>query len=250
MEVKLLSHTPEPERVVATAARLCYAPEAAAEVWSGFTPEKQQAFIGKLVNYGHFSPFEHVVFTFAITGVSRALSHQLVRHRIASYSQRSQRYIDEAAFAVVVPPTVAADPAAREEFARVIGQIQAGYNRLTALGVPKEDARYLLPNACQTQLIMTMNARSLLHFFRLRCCRRAQWEIRELAWKIRREVVKVAPLLFREAGPACLVAGKCAEGTMTCGRPYTREEVDKVGSGQVGLDDPGGTAEAGETTTD
>ena len=134
MEVKLLSHTPEPERVVATAARLCYAPEAAAEVWSGFTPEKQQAFIGKLVNYGHFSPFEHVVFTFAITGVSRALSHQLVRHRIASYSQRSQRYIDEAAFAVVVPPTVAADPAAREEFARVIGQIQAGYNRLTALG--------------------------------------------------------------------------------------------------------------------
>ncbi len=226
MEVKLLSHTPEPERVVATAARLCYASQAAEEVWAGFTPEKQQEFIGKLVNYGHYSPFEHVVFTFAVTGVSRSLSHQLVRHRIASYSQRSQRYINEAAFAVVMPPTVDADPAARAEFNRIIGQIQEGYNRLIGLGIPKEDARYLLPNACQTQLMMTMNARSLLHFFSLRCCRRAQWEIRELAWKIRREAVKVAPLLFREAGPACLAQGKCAEGAMTCGRPYTREDVD------------------------
>ncbi|NLM38042.1 MAG: FAD-dependent thymidylate synthase [Firmicutes bacterium] len=227
MEVKLLSHTPEPERVVATAARLCYAPQAAEEVWTGFTPETQWEFINKLVDYGHLSPFEHVAFTFAITGVSRALSHQLVRHRIASYSQRSQRYVDEAAFPVVVPPTVAAEPAAREEFMRVINQIRDGYNRLTALGIPKEDARYLLPNACQTQLIMTMNARSLQHFFGLRCCRRAQWEIRELAWRIRREVIKVAPLLFRETGPACLVQGRCSEGAMTCGRPFTREDVDQ-----------------------
>lgn len=226
MEVKLLSHTPEPERVVATAARLCYATQAAAEVWTEFTPEKQQEFIGKLASYSHYSPFEHVVFTFAISEVSRALSHQLVRHRIASYSQRSQRYINETSFAVVVPPTVAADPAAREEFNRIIGQIQEGYNRLTALGIPKEDARYLLPNACQTQLIMTMNARSLLHFFSLRCCRRAQWEIRDLAWKIRQEVIKVAPVLFRDAGPACLAQGKCSEGAMTCGQPYTREDVD------------------------
>lgn len=226
MEVELLSYTPEPERVVATAARLCYAPQTAVDVWTGFTPEKQQEFLAKLTTYGHYSPFEHAAFTFAITGVSRSLSHQLVRHRIASYSQRSQRYINEAAFAVVVPPSVAADPAAREEFDRIIGQIQAGYNRLTALGIPPEDARYLLPNACQTQLIMTMNARSLLHFFALRCCRRAQWEIRELAWKIRREVIKVAPALFRGAGPACMVQGRCPEGAMTCGQPYRRGDLD------------------------
>lgn len=226
MEVKLLSHTPEPDRVVATAARLCYSPRDAQEVWTGFTPEKQREFLTKLADYGHYSPFEHVTFTFTITGVSRALSHQLVRHRIASYSQRSQRYINEAAFEVVVPPTVAADPAAQEEFNRVMQQIHAGYTRLTALGIPKEDARYLLPNACQTQLMMTMNARSLLHFFALRCCRRAQWEIRELAWKIRSEASKVAPILFREAGPPCLVEGKCPEGAMSCGEPYTKAEVE------------------------
>ena len=226
MEVKLLTYTPEPDRVVATAARLCYAPQGAEEVWAAFTPEKQEEFLGKLTAYGHFSPYEHVSFTFAIAGVSRALSHQLVRHRIASYAQRSQRYVNEAAFGVVLPPTVAADPAARAEFERVISAIREGYQRLTALGIPKEDARYLLPNACQTQLIMTMNARSLLHFLALRCCRRAQWEIRALAWKVRAEVLQVAPLLFRASGPSCLVQGQCAEGPMTCGRPYTKAEVE------------------------
>jgi thymidylate synthase (FAD) len=220
MDVKLLTHTPEPDRVVATAARLCYSPQAAAEVWTGFTPEKQGEFITKLTSYGHYSPFEHVSFTLAIAGVSRSLSHQLVRHRIASYSQRSQRYINEGAFQVVIPPTVAKEPAAREEFVRIIAEINEAYNRLTKLGIPREDARYLLPNACQTQLIMTMNARSLLHFITLRCCRRAQWEIQELAWKVRSEVMKVAPLLFQESGPSCLVRGECPEGAMSCGKPY------------------------------
>ena len=173
-----------------------------------------------------FPLFEHASFTFALSGVSRSLSHQLVRHRIASYSQRSQRYINESSFAVVIPPTVEADPVAKDEFKRVIRQIREGYHRLTALGIPKEDARYLLPNACQTQLIMTMNARSLLHFMALRCCRRAQWEIREFAWKLRAEVMKVAPLLFWEAGPPCLVRGECPEGPMSCGQPYTKEEAN------------------------
>lgn len=226
MEVKLLTYTPEPDRVVATAARLCYAPQDAETVWAGFTREKQEEFLGRLSAYGHFSPYEHVSFTFAISGVSRALSHQLVRHRIASYSQRSQRYVNEDSFGVVVPPTVAADPAAKEEFEKVITAIREGYRRLAALGIPKEDARYLLPNACQTQLIMTMNARSLLHFLALRCCRRAQWEIRALAWQVRAEALKVAPLLFRASGPSCLVQGKCAEGALSCGRPYTKEEVE------------------------
>jgi len=225
MKVTLLSYTPEPDRVVATAARLCYSPRAADELWEELTVEKQKEFLAKLWNYGHYSPFEHASFTFALTGVSRALSHQLVRHRIASYAQRSQRYINEADFPVVVPPTVQRDPRAEAEFANVIRQIREGYKRLVALGIPKEDARYLLPNACATQLIMTMNARSLFNFFALRCCRRAQWEIRELAWEIRRQVLMVAPLIFAQTGPACLVKGECPEGPMTCGEPYTWSEV-------------------------
>jgi thymidylate synthase (FAD) len=227
VKVQLLTYTPVPDRTVATAARLCYSPRSAEAVWADLTPEKQGEFLDKLVAYGHLSPFEHASFTFAISGVSRALSHQLVRHRIASYSQRSQRYINESSFAVVLPPTVEANPAAKEEYEKIIGAIREGYQRLTALGIPKEDARYVLPNGCQTQLIMSMNARSLLHFFALRCCRRAQWEIRELAWKVRAEVIKVAPLLFRAAGPLCLVRGECAEGAMGCGAPYTKEAVEK-----------------------
>ena len=226
MKVTLLSYTPEPEQVVATAARLCYSSLTAEDLWEGLNPEKRADFLGKLWTYGHFSPFEHVAFTLAITGVSRALSHQLVRHRIASYSQRSQRYIDEVNFDAVVPPTIAHDPRAKEEFEMVIRKIREGYRTLVALGAPKEDARYLLPNACETQLIMTMNARSLFNFFQLRCCRRAQWEIQELAWEIRRQVYKVAPIIFSHSGPQCLVKGECSEGTLTCGHPYSKDEVN------------------------
>ncbi|NLW56830.1 MAG: FAD-dependent thymidylate synthase [Firmicutes bacterium] len=227
MKVTLLSFTPEPDRVVATAARLCYSPRTAEELWGELTLEKQKEFLAKLWSYGHYSPFEHVTFTFALSGVSRALSHQLVRHRIASYAQRSQRYINETDFPVVIPPTIQSDVQAEAEFTTVIRQIREGYKKLVALGIPKEDARYLLPNACATQLLMSMNARSLFNFLSLRCCRRAQWEIRELAWEIRRQVLEVAPLIFAQTGPPCLVKGKCPEGPLTCGEPYTREEVEE-----------------------
>lgn len=226
MRVTLLAYTPEPDRLVAAAARLCYSPEDPAAILEGLTPGHQKKLLARLRSAGHDSPLEHAAFTFTIEGVSRSLSHQLVRHRIASYSQRSQRYVSEAGFTYVAPPSLRQSPAAEERFHQIMEEIREAYKDLVELGVPREDARYLLPNACTTQLMMTMNARSLLHFFSLRCCRRAQWEIRELAWKIRREAVKVAPLLFREAGPACLAQGKCAEGAMTCGRPYTREDVD------------------------
>lgn len=237
MKATLLSYTPEPDRVVATAARLCYSPLPAEELWAGLTVEQQKGFLTKLWSYGHYSPFEHVTFTFAITGVSRALSHQLVRHRIASYAQRSQRYINEAEFNVVTPPMIHSDSRAEAEFTMVIRQIREGYKRLIDLGMSKEDARYLLPNACETQLIMSMNARSLFNFFALRCCRRAQWEIRELAWELRRQVVKVAPLIFAHAGPQCLIKGECPEGRMSCGHPYSREEVEK--SDREGVDQSG-----------
>ncbi len=224
MKVILLTHTPEPDRVVATAARLCYSSLPAEDLWEGLTPEKQGKFLAKLWSYGHLSPFEHISFTFAITGVSRSLSHQLVRHRIASYSQRSQRYVDEGEFKVITPPSITGDFQAKKEFDAAIGQIREAYKRLIALGIPKEDARYLLPNACETQLIMTMNARSLFNFFQLRCCRRAQLEIQELAWEIRHQVLKVAPVVFSKSGPGCLVKGECPEGALTCGHPYVEGE--------------------------
>ncbi|HHW14002.1 MAG TPA: FAD-dependent thymidylate synthase [Firmicutes bacterium] len=217
MKVSLIAYTPDPERVVAAAARLCYSPVGATEVLEGLTGEQIARFLDKLVEAGHESPTEHASFTFAIEGVSRALSHQLVRHRIASYSQQSQRYVREDEFEYVTPPTIAAVPEARELFLRTMAELRQTYARLAEL-VPREDARYVLPNACETKLVVTMNARSLKNFFELRCCTRAQWEIRQLAEAMLAEVRKVAPGLFRLAGPTCETRGHCREGRMTCGR--------------------------------
>lgn len=217
MDVQLLAWTGEPEQTVAAAARLCYSSASASELARRMTPERQASFIEKLVEMGHQSPLEHASFTFAIEGVSRALSHQLVRHRIASYSQKSQRYVEEGGFSYIIPPSVAASPGARRLFVEQMAHIREAYQRLREI-VPKEDARYVLPNACETRLVVTMNARSLLHFFRVRCCRRAQWEIRHLAEKMLREVRRVSPLLFKNAGPPCETEGLCPEGELSCGR--------------------------------
>lgn len=217
MKVSLIAHTPDPERVVAAAARLCYSPVGATEVLEGLTDEQTARFLDKLAEAGHESPTEHASFTFAIEGVSRALSHQLVRHRIASYSQKSQRYVREDEFEYVTPPSIAAVPEAQELFRRTMAELRRAYSRLAEL-VPREDARYVLPNACETSLVVTMNARSLKNFFELRCCTRAQWEIRQLAEAMLAEVRRVAPNLFRLAGPTCETRGYCREGRMTCGR--------------------------------
>ena len=167
---------------------------------------------------GHTSTFEHVSFTFAIEGVSRVLTHQLVRHRIASYSQQSQRYVKEHDFERIVPPSIARDPAVKARFDELCNAIQGFYNDMTEAGIPAEDARYILPNATETKIVVTMNARSLLHFFELRCCSRAQWEIRELANRMLEEVRQVAPVLFAKAGPTCVTQRVCHEGKMSCGR--------------------------------
>ena len=174
MEVKLLRHTPEPEKTVAMSARLCYSPVGAAQLEETMSDEQAAKLVRKLVEMGHFSTLEHVTFTFAIEGVSRVLTHQLVRHRIASYSQQSQRYV--------------------------------------------KDARYVLPNAAETKIVATFNVRSLMNFFSLRCCNRAQWEIRQLAEKMLAECKKAAPVLFENAGPTCVSEGICREGAMSCGR--------------------------------
>ena len=217
MRVDLISCTPEPDRTVAAAARLCYSEIHAAEIMADLKPEKVEAFLGKIAQMGHLSPFEHAGFTFAIEGVSRALTHQLVRHRIASYSQQSQRYVSEEAFEVIVPPSIAANKEAAEVFDSAMETIRLAYEALNTM-VPKEDARYVLPNACETKIVCTFNARSLLNFFSHRCCSRAQWEIRELAYKMLAEVRRVAPGLFAKAGAPCEIKGFCPEGAMSCGR--------------------------------
>ena len=218
IKVKLLSYPPEPEKVVASAARLCYSDKCGAEIMDNFSDEDVKRFLTRLRSLGHLSPFEHASFTFAIDGVSRALSHQLVRHRIgASYSQKSQRYVKEGQFDYTVPDTIADKKEQKAVFEQAMAYLQTCYNELLAAGVPAEDARYLLPNACTTNLVVTMNARSLLHFFEQRCCMRAQKEIRQLADLMLAEVIKIAPLLFLNAGAPCKSTGICFEGDMSCG---------------------------------
>lgn len=218
MQVKLMQYTPEPERTVAMAAHLCYSAVGAEELAEKMSQSQVAGLVSKIVELGHLSTLEHVNFTFAVEGISRVLSHQLVRHRIASYSQQSQRYVGEHDFEAIVPPTIAARPEAAEKFTALMAQIRTAYEELTELGVPKEDARYVLANATETKVVITMNARTLLHFFSLRCCMRAQWEIRAMAEAMLKEARQAAPLLFAKAGPTCLSAGYCSEGKMSCGR--------------------------------
>ncbi len=218
MQVKLVRHTPEPERTVAMSARLCYSPIGAAQLEEKISDEQAAKLVRKLVSMGHFSTLEHVTFTFAIEGVSRVLTHQLVRHRIASYSQQSQRYVKEHDFETILPGTIAKNPEAKEKFTKLMVEIQDLYNEFTEMGIPAEDARYILPNAAETKIVCTFNARSLLNFFSLRCCTRAQWEIRMLANKMLEACKKVAPVIFENAGPTCISQGVCHEGEMSCGR--------------------------------
>ncbi|HEY8911653.1 MAG TPA: FAD-dependent thymidylate synthase [Desulfosporosinus sp.] len=222
MRVDLIQYTPDPEKVVAAAARLCYSASPVPELLERLDDEVAASFVRKLRQMGHLSTFEHVSFQFSIDGVSRALSHQLVRHRIASYSQRSQRYVKETGFEFVIPPSVKQNPEALERFKTVMARLQESYQELLS-SVPAEDARYVLPNACTTSLMATFNARSLLNFFEHRTCSRAQWEIRSLAEKMLKLVRVVAPNLFSEAGPTCLTQGVCHQGTYSCGRLKTLE---------------------------
>ncbi|PKQ10284.1 MAG: thymidylate synthase (FAD) [Actinobacteria bacterium HGW-Actinobacteria-9] len=222
MDVRLLSSTPDPERAVAVAARVCYAPVGAAELMDAMDDEAVRRVLRTIMTSGHFSALEHVSYTFAIDGVSRAMTHQLVRHRLASYNQQSQRYVsyaEEPCF--IVPPDVADDPQALSVYEAACDAAFAAYRALVDAGVEAEDARYLLPNAMETKIVVTMNVRELLHFFELRCCKRAQWEIRELALAMLELAEPTAPYIFADAGASCR-RGACREGKMTCGEPYER----------------------------
>ena len=222
MDVTLLYHTPDPERAVATAARLCYAPVGGRELMESLTDEKIRKVLTTIMASGHFSTLEHASYTFSVEGVSRALTHQLVRHRLASFNQQSQRYVKfKEEPPVVRPASVDATPEAAAAFDDAMEACWQAYDKLVQAGVPAEDARYVLPNACETKIVVTMNIRELMHFFSNRCCNRAQWEIRELAWKMLELVRPTAPFIFRTAGPGCMRGG-CPEGKMCCGHPYPR----------------------------
>jgi thymidylate synthase (FAD) len=228
LKVILLRHTPNPEETIAMAAKLCYSPSDITALREKIEAKDQKAFVEKLVKMGHMTPIEHPSFTFAIEGISRACSHQLVRHRLASYSQQSQRYVSEksqgSTFDHIIPPSIAQDHEAREAFESFMLEAQKAYDflveRLNNKGIKGEaanqDARFVLPNAAETKIIVTLNARELLHFFWQRCCYRAQWEIRNLAQQMLFLVCKVAPTIFEKAGPACLYR-PCPEGEMYCG---------------------------------
>lgn len=227
MKVTLLEHTPNPERLVAVAAKTCYSPEPIEAIHSFMDDAEPQEFLSRLLKLGHESPLEHCTFTFGVDGISRACSHQLVRHRMASYSQKSQRYVDENEYGAVCPPAIAQDSELDCIYDNALYRIADAYFKLQKGLMEKgrtkeqacEDARYILPNCCTTNIVVTMNARELLHFFNQRCCNRAQWEIRDLADQMLAECRKVAPVLFNNAGPDCITGKGCGEGKMSCGKP-------------------------------
>ena len=233
-KVSLVTNTPDPEQAVVAAGRLCYSADT--EGLFRQTPEEEaRRFVRQLRSWGHLSPLEHASFTFYLQGVSRAMTHQLVRHRIASYSQRSQRYVEEGDFDYILPPQIKGKSVqwgqerldAEEFFHRTMEMLGERYRVLDqALGASgessHEDARYLLPNACETKIFVTMNARQLLHFFGERLCNRAQWEIREVAHQMLALLRPVYPGIFGGAGPKCIELGRCPEGKRGCGK---REEM-------------------------
>ena len=232
LHVELLAHTPDPEKTCALAARTCYSAMEYDELKELVQEKDQAAFLRRIVASGHLSVLEHASFTFGVSGVSRALLAQITRHRIASFSVQSQRYVSlEKGFGYIVPPRIRAlGEEAVAEFERQMAQMQAWYvswqEKLGTGEGSNEDARFVLPNACETHITLTMNARELLHFFSLRCCNRAQWEIRALATEMLRQCRQVAPVIFEAAGPGC-VSGPCPEGAKSCGQAAEMRELYK-----------------------
>ena len=223
MKVVLVRHTLNPEEVVALGARLCYSKARVDDLLTRVEEKDQTDFVHKIMGMGHDSVLEHASFTFGIEGVSRTLLAQITRHRVASFSVQSQRYVSyEKGFGYIVPPKIEAmGEDAVAEFERQMDTMHEWYTqwqqRLGTGEGGNEDARFVLPGACETRMMVTMNVRELRHFFRLRMCTRAQWEIRALAGEMHRLCMEVAPALFENAGPGCL-RGACPEGEKTCGK--------------------------------
>lgn len=224
MKCKLVRHTLSPEEMVAMGARLCYSGAHVDDLLRRVEAKDQSAFVEKIMGMGHESVLEHACFTFAIEGVSRVLLAQITRHRLASFSVQSQRYVSYAdGFGYIIPPQIVSlGKEAVEEYEKQMQTMQEWYvewqEKLGNRGEgTNEDARFVLPGACETRLMVTMNVRELRHFFSLRMCNRAQWEIRALATSMHRQCMEIAPALFKDAGPGCL-RGACPEGEKSCGK--------------------------------
>jgi len=223
--VELLSYTPDMEDLVYKAYRQCQSKSC---VSSDPAPRgAAETLLNKMAGSPHISPLEHGVFTFAIEGISRSLSHQLVRHRIASFAQQSQRFCGEGdEFDYIIPPSIANIPELADAYHDFMDLAHEVYQKYQAHGIPNEDARFVLPNAAETKIVMTMNCSSLKHFLRLRCCHRAQWEIRSIANQILAICQNIAPTIFANAGAACLSLGYCPEPEgMGCGKYPSRTHI-------------------------
>ena len=238
LNVKLLEITQNALSIIYAACRQCYSAKFAGDIFKEGEGnlEKQTEFVRRVVESGHESPLEHVKFTFAIEGVSRALTHQLVRHRIASYSQQSQRYVKETDFDYIIPPSIEKDKVLKNEFMKIMGDTQTSYNKILERFNEKgkvgekasEDARFVLPQAAETKIVVTMNCRELLHFFKQRCCTRAQWEIKNLADTMLEICKEQLPAVFSKAGAKCVSLGYCPEGEkFTCGKYPLKEKIIK-----------------------
>jgi thymidylate synthase (FAD) len=225
MKVRLINYTKDPEKIVAQSARLCYSASGLDELKEKLTDKSRTNLIKKIMKLGHYSVLEHATFTFAIEGISRVTSHQLVRHRLASFSQQSQRYvkINKEGFPYIVPKSIAKDKELAKIFIDAIKELDGIYQLFLDHNIEAEDARYILPQAVTTKMILSANARELLLIFKLRCCNRAQWEIREVAMNMLREVKKIAPTIFGNAGPPCIL-GTCPEGELSCGKPWSKKK--------------------------
>ncbi|MDR1354605.1 MAG: FAD-dependent thymidylate synthase [Oscillospiraceae bacterium] len=248
MRVELIEYTHRAQELVALAAKLCYSDKSNKDLMEGMSEESVSGFVDWLSEVGHESPVEHASFTFGVEGISRACMAQITRHRIASFNVQSQRYVPASGFEFVTPPAIAEDEQAQQEFLRAMEVAQECYDKIVhvllqarkgsllksgqneqqaaamAQKAAIEDARYVLPNACITKLLVTMNARELKHFFSLRCCNRAQWEIREVAFRMLKLAKGAAPELFKNAGPRC-VREACHEGKMSCGKALQVKEI-------------------------
>jgi len=231
MKVKLIAYTPEPEKVCAASAMTSFKLKGASAHIDKITDEETHKIIRMVLGYGHVSVIEHANFTFSVEEVSRSCTHELVRHRLASYTQQSQRYVKIEDFEPVVPDSIKNNEKAKEIFDDTIELIPTVYKKLIDLGIPAEDARFILPNATRTNITITMNARELHHFFNLRCCARAQWEIREMATEMLRQARKVAPVLFEGCGPSCVRLGYCPEKNLkpkSCDIEKIREKLERL----------------------
>lgn len=229
IQVKLISYPEEAELIAKMAGLICYSGEKVFEEIKEKASIKPDEYLAAIVKSGHLSIIEHNVFVFYVSGLSRVTSHQLVRKRIASFSQQSQRYVNAENFDYITPEKIK-NSDFHKDYTRIVKETHELYQKMVDNGINKEDARYILPNATSTQMIVSMNAHALIDLLVRRLCIRSQWEIQELAERMLEEVTKVAPTIFRNLGAFCDFYGYCPENSHSCGKSPTIDELrEKAG---------------------